>query len=148
MVVSYAVIMAVGVVQSFEDVDTHRVRVALTHAVGVWTLMTLGSAALIDSDVSSFVRMIVGATVLWVLLRVLARVSRGGVGRGDLRLAPFIGAALGFLSFDAAITGIVGMSLVSATWGLVELVRQGRSAHIPFVPSMYAGLLLALVTHG
>ena len=148
MVVSYAVIAAVGVIQSYEDIDTHRVRVALTHAVGVWIFMTLGSAALIDSDVSSFVRMIFGATVLWVLLWVLARVSRGGVGRGDLRLAPFIGAALGFLSFGAAITGIVGMSLVGATWGLVELVRQGRSAHIPFVPSMYAGLLLALVTHG
>ena len=148
MVVSYAVIMAVGVVQSYEDIDTHRVRVALTHVVGVWILTTLGIAAAVESDLQSFTRMFIGAAVLWVLLWVLARVSRGGVGRGDLRLAPFIGAALGFLSLDAAITGIVGMSLVGATWGLVELVRQGRSAHIPFVPSMYAGLLLALVTHG
>ena len=146
--VSYAVVMAVGVVQSYEDVDTHRVRIALTHVVGTWIVATLGVAALVASDLASFVQMILGAATLWALLWALARVSRGGVGRGDIRLAPFIGAALGFLSFDAVITGIIGMSLVGAMWALVVLVRQGRSARIPFVPSMYAGLLLALVVHG
>lgn len=140
--------MAVGVVQSYEDVDTHRVRVALTHAVGVWILTTLGIAAAVESDLQSFTRMFIGAAVLWVLLRVLARVSHGGVGRGDLRLAPFIGAALGFLSLDALITGILGMSLVGAAWAVAALIRRGRSARIPFIPALYAGLLLELVVHG
>jgi leader peptidase (prepilin peptidase)/N-methyltransferase len=92
--------------------------------------------------------MILGAATLWALLWALARFSRGGVGRGDLRLAPCIGAAMGFVSIDALLTGIVGMSLVGAAWAVAKLVRQGRGALVPFVPSMYVGLLIAVVAHG
>ena len=148
MVLSYAVLLSIGVIQSFEDVDTHRVRVAVTHLAGVWTAMTLGVATVIDSNFTALLRMLAAAGVTWFLLWVLGRFSRGSVGTGDLRLAPVVGAALGYLSIDALAIGMAGMSTIGAIWGVSALVRYGRSARIPYVPSMYSGLLIALLVHG
>ena len=54
-VLAYAVLVAVGFVQSFEDTDTRRVHVLTTQLVSVWTLATLGLAAVISGEPTSIV---------------------------------------------------------------------------------------------
>lgn len=148
MVLSYSVSVVIGVVQSHEDIDTHRVRVMVTHLAAVWSVTTLGLAAALEANWSALPRMIVSGFMVWASLWLLSKVSGGGVGRGDLRLAPVIGWGLGFISLDAVVAGAVAFSVFGALWAVVALARQGRHARIPYVPVMYLGFLFGLISQG
>ncbi|MCP8617937.1 prepilin peptidase [Salirhabdus salicampi] len=83
-----------------------------------------------------------GAVVAFLLLLLIALVSRGGMGGGDIKLFAVIGYALGmklailaffFSAFLGAVVGLIGMAL-----GLVK-----RKKPIPFGPFISVGSLLA-----
>jgi prepilin signal peptidase PulO-like enzyme (type II secretory pathway) len=78
------------------------------------------------------------------VMLVLALLSRGGLGMGDVKLALLIGAALGRLVMPAFLIGMIGSALV----GAAMLVRRGRSARkqaIPLVPFLTFGTVVALL---
>jgi leader peptidase (prepilin peptidase)/N-methyltransferase len=94
------------------------------------------------------VRAAVSAVVLWVGFRLIARGNADGLGKGDVRLAPVIGMALGYLSYGTLIAGVVAMTAIGAIWAMVAMLRSGLHARVPYVPAMYGGLVVALITHG
>ena len=147
-VLAYAVLVAVGFVQSFEDTDTRRVHVLTTQLVSVWTLATLGLAAVISGEPTSIVRTVLCAFAIWLLFLILDRFTRGGIGKGDVRLAPVIGAATGYLSTESFALGLLVIATGGSLVALVELWRHGASARIPFVPVMYAAVVVSVVVHG
>ena len=147
-VVAYAVLIAVGVVQSFEDIDTRRVHVLTTQLVGTWTLSTLALAALISGEFEGIVRMIFCAVAMWALFFILDRATRGGIGKGDVRLAPVIGAATGYLSTESFALGLLVIALGGSLVALVALVRYGASTRIPFVPVLYSAVVVSVIAHG
>ncbi len=131
----FAVIMVVVI---FVDLDHQIIPNALTYpglAVGL-------VLALIGGPGEVFIRLAaaVGAGLIFLLIAVL---SRGGMGGGDVKLAAVMGAFLGwpliaaamFLSFTLG--GIVGVALLLAR-------RRGRKDPVPFGPFLAAGGLAAL----
>jgi len=83
-----------------------------------------------------------GAAIGFVLLLVIALVSKGGMGGGDIKLFALIGFVVGtkilLLSFFlstllGAVTGIIGMAF--------GLVKKGKP--IPFGPFIAVGTLIA-----
>lgn len=147
-VVAYSVLIAVGVIQSFEDIDTRRVHVLTTQVVGSWAFLTLGLAALISGEPVGMVRMVLCAVAMWALFFVLDRATHGGIGKGDVRLAPVIGAATGYLSTESFALGLLVIAVGGSLTGLVALLRQGASARIPFIPVMYTAVVVSVVVHG
>ena len=147
-VVAYAVLIVVGVIQSFEDIDTRRVHVLTTHLVGVWVLSMLGIAALVSSEPTRFVRMLLCAAAMWVLFFTLDRVTKGGIGKGDIRLAPVIGAATGYMAVESFAFSLLTIAAIGFVLAVVAVIRAGSQTRIPFVPVMYTGVLVAFVAHG
>ena len=148
LVVSYAVLLIIGIGQSYVDIATHRVYVAATRIAGAWTAVTLGVHALVFGETGAVLRMAISALVMWVGFRLLARGAPDGIGKGDVRLAPVIGMALGYLSYGALVGGVLAMSMIGATWAIIAMLRHGLRTRVPYVPAMYGGLVVVLLTQG
>ena len=146
LMLSYMVLMGIGVAQSYVDIRTHRVYVAVTRAAFVWTASILALHAVVVGEPGALVRMAVCAFLLWAGFLLLARGNESSFGRGDVRLAPVIGMALGYLSYGTLLFGVVVMTGIGATWAIVAMLREGPHARIPYVPAMYGGVLTALLT--
>lgn len=87
---------------------------------------------------------VVGAAIGFVFLFIVALVSRGGMGWGDVKFAAFMGAAVGFpLIFVALFTGIVVGGVAGAA--LLITGRKGRKQSIPFGPFLVAGTMATLL---
>ncbi len=83
-----------------------------------------------------------GAVAAGVLYLVLWRLSGRGIGFGDVRLAPVLGAAGAAAGWSTLLATLLLGSLVGA---LVGLLLAARRQHGPFAyaPSMLAGAFLA-----
>jgi leader peptidase (prepilin peptidase)/N-methyltransferase len=145
---SYVVLLGVGVAQSVVDIRTHRVYVAVTRGAMWWTGTMLAVHAVIVEEVDALVRMTISAVVLWFGFRLIARGNKDGLGKGDVRLAPVIGMALGYLSYGSLVIGVLAMTFIGAMWALLAMLRHGLDARVPYVPAMYGGLLVALIARG
>ena len=145
LTLSYAVLVSIGIAQSYVDIKTHRVYVAVTRTAFIWTASTLAVHAVVVGEPTALVRMALCAVLLWGGFQLLARGKESSFGKGDVRLAPVIGMALGYLSYGTLLFGVVVMTGIGATWAIVAMLREGPHARIPYVPAMYAGLLAALL---
>lgn len=77
-------------------------------------------------------------------LLLIAIISRGGMGGGDIKLAAVIGLFLGWQQvITAFFVASVIASAVSVT--LIVLKRKTRKDHIPFGPFLAAGALVSLL---
>ncbi|MDD2857354.1 MAG: prepilin peptidase [Candidatus Nanopelagicales bacterium] len=73
--------------------------------------------------------------------------TRGrGMGFGDVKLAPALGASLGWLGADAAMLGLVAAWTLGGCWALALLLarRVRRRDAIAFGPFLILGFWLAL----
>lgn len=72
---------------------------------------------------------------------------RGGMGFGDVRLAAFSGAFLGWLSALSVLIGMMTAFLTASLVGLgfIAAGRMGRRSKIPFGPFLSAGTVLAVL---
>ena len=136
------------------DLDVHRLPNALTlRAAGVVAggLVLAGfvdahrsGTTVFDSDAAR--RAIAGAVALGACYLALALLGGGsGMGLGDVKLAPTLGALLAWAGWDVWLTGAFAAFLLGGAWGVVLLARgRGRQARMPFGPFMIAGALVAL----
>jgi len=80
----------------------------------------------------------------FVILLLIAIISRGGMGWGDVKLAGLIGLATGFpLVFIALIGGAILGGLVAAA--LLAIKKKGRKETIPFGPFLSVAALITLL---
>jgi len=90
----------------------------------------------------------------------LALLPGEGLGGGDVKLAPILGAGLGWFGTVSAVLGVLFYPFLLAAAGLAVMgVRRRlrrssseapvalRHLRIPFAPWLLAGWLLALLTH-
>ncbi len=103
-------------------------------------------AAIANDEPRRMWMMAVGAACALVFMLLVYAVSRGGMGDGDVRLSPLLGAYLGWLNpgfvavgfFLAFLTGaIVGVGLMAAG-------RGGRKTAVPFGPFLAAGTIATI----
>jgi leader peptidase (prepilin peptidase)/N-methyltransferase len=72
--------------------------------------------------------------------------SRGGMGDGDVRLAPLLGMHLGYLNPGIVPVGLFLGFLLGAVVGVVAMTvgKAGRKTALPFGPFLAAGTVLAV----
>jgi leader peptidase (prepilin peptidase)/N-methyltransferase len=69
------------------------------------------------------------------------------MGFGDVKLAPVLGATLGWIGISSALTGLFMAFLLGGLVGAALLLgrRAHRGSQIPFGPYLLAGALAGLV---
>jgi len=98
---------------------------------------------LIPSSPISFLNALYGMALGGGLFYVVALVSRGGMGGGDIKLIAMFGAFLGWKNCLVTIfCGVLLGSLVGVT--LLLLRRKGRKDPIPFGPFLCTGALISV----
>jgi leader peptidase (prepilin peptidase)/N-methyltransferase len=74
---------------------------------------------------------------------LLALVYPAGLGMGDVKLAAFLGAWLGYTVAVALFAGTL-LGMIPALVVLVRKGSKGRTATMPYVPALAAGAIIAL----
>ena len=122
------------------DLDVHRLPVGLVTPSLVALVPLLGVASLASAD-GRWLGALVGAAVAGGIYLVLSVLPGGGVGGGDVRLAPLIGALLGWLGPGPLVVGLAAGFLVGGVGAALLLVAQrvGLKTHIAYGPAMCAG---------
>lgn len=143
---AYLYLSAVGLALALIDLDTMRLPDALTlPSYGVIALL-LSIAAWQQGNSHALIRAGVGALLLGGFYFVVWFAYPAGMGFGDVKLAPTLGACLGWLGYGVvAVGGFLGF-LFGAVVGLgvIGLTAGGRKTKIPFGPFMIAGALTAV----
>lgn len=144
------VLGSAGVALAMIDLDHHRLPDAIVLPLYPVTVVGLALAGLV-SGVWPLVPTLAGAGA-WLLVIGGIWLATGGrgMGFGDVKLAPVLGATLGWVSFGSAIVGLFSAFLLGALVGLVLMLtgRAGRSSHVPFGPFLLVGAGVGLAVGG
>ena len=127
------------------DLDVHRLPVGLVVPTGAALVVLLAVASLATAD-RRWLGALVGAAVMGGIYLFLALVPGGGVGGGDVRLAPVLGALLGWLGLDVLFVGLLAGFVVGGLGALVLLLgrRAGLKSQIAYGPAMCIGAWLGI----
>jgi leader peptidase (prepilin peptidase)/N-methyltransferase len=137
---------AIGIALALIDLDTLRLPDALTLPSYAVVAVLLGGAAVAQDDVSALLRAAIGALALGGFYFAVWFAYPAGMGFGDVKLAPTLGAYLGWLSYGVLAVGAFLGFLLGAVVGVavIALHKGGRKTKIPFGPFMIAGTLIAV----
>jgi leader peptidase (prepilin peptidase)/N-methyltransferase len=143
-----AVVLVVGFVILAEiDLACRRLPREISYPLATIVLVLVAFSALSEGEARPLVDALIGVVVTTSSMFVLYVMSRGGLGDGDVRLAPALGTAAAFGGIGVlSVTMLV--SFVSAglfvVMGLV-LGRMTRSSAIPFGPFLIVGSIVAML---
>jgi len=129
------------------DLHTQRLPREIIHVTGAVVAPLLAVAALVEGEPVRIVTMLIGAAIAFAVMGLIYLASRKSMGDGDVRLAPLLGAALGWLNPGLAPVGLFFGFVTGAIVGLVLMLagRAGRKTAVPFGPFLVLGSLLAIV---
>jgi leader peptidase (prepilin peptidase)/N-methyltransferase len=101
-------------------------------------------------DLGRLGRALLAAAAVGGFFLLLALVSPRGMGLGDVKLAPTLGLALGWLSWGAVAVGVFAAFLLGGLAGLGGMLALGlsRKSLLPFGPWLVAGALLGVLAGG
>ncbi|HET7762533.1 MAG TPA: A24 family peptidase [Phycicoccus sp.] len=127
------------------DLDVHRLPVGLVVPTA-WWLAALLVVATVATGEPRWQGALIGVLVMGGFYVLLSLLPGGGVGGGDVRLAPVIGAVLGWLSVAHLVIGMAAGFLIGGLGAIVLLVlgRAGRKTHIAYGPAMCLGAWVAI----
>jgi leader peptidase (prepilin peptidase)/N-methyltransferase len=147
---AYLALAYVGVVLAVIDARTSLLPNRLTRPAFVAVAAALTLASLATGAWPALGRGVAAAAVVGGGFLALALARSGGLGMGDVKLAPTLGLALGWLSWGAVFSGVALAYLLGGVvaLGAVVLKRANRHSSIPFGPFLIAGTLLAVLTVG
>ncbi|MDP2292658.1 MAG: A24 family peptidase [Actinomycetota bacterium] len=138
--------MAGLVALSWIDLHTRRLPRQIIYGTAAVGIPLLVVAALVERAPERLWMMLLGAGISLALMGVVYWASRGGMGDGDVRLAPLLGAYLGWLNPGLAPVGLFFGFACGAVVGVALLVarRGNRKTAIPFGPFLALGTVLAI----
>jgi leader peptidase (prepilin peptidase) / N-methyltransferase len=128
------------------DLRTKRLPREITYvtlAIGA-PLLVIG--ALVAGEPRRIVTMVLGSLIALIAMVVIYVASRGGMGDGDVRLSPLLGAYLGWLGLGYVGVGLFLGFLFGAVAGVAAMVvgRAGRKTALPFGPFLALGTFAAI----
>lgn len=136
----------IGVLSAITDYRTHRLPNAYTAAMALGVLFGVGCTIALSATPLRVLLEVFAGLFAWLIpLWFLSRLP-GGVGFGDVKLAPVLGAMLGAVSVEAAVGGLIFSFLAAgfaATWRIV-VGSAGTHARMPLGPWLIFG---AAVSH-
>lgn len=144
---AYLLLAWLSVVLVWIDSDVHRLPNGLTYPAYPALFGLLLLASLVGQD-RRWLSALLGAGVLFGVFALLWLVSRGAVGLGDVKFAGVVGLALGWISLDAVVLGLMATFLVGGLWAVLLLVFGGanRSTPLAYGPSMCVGAFAAILS--
>jgi len=140
-------VLAVGLVGlSWIDLKTKRLPrqiIYVTAAIGVPLLCV---AALARHEPRRIWTMVLGAAIELAFMGIVYIASRGGMGDGDVRLSPLLGAYLGWLNPGFVAVGLFFGFLSGAIVGVAMMAtgKAGRKTAVPFGPFLALGTIVAI----
>ncbi|NLB48179.1 MAG: prepilin peptidase [Microbacteriaceae bacterium] len=144
---AYLWFVSISIALSVIDFELQRLPDAIVlPSIGVVAGL-LSLSAVLGGNWAQLIAVIGGAAALFVFYFVIVLVYPKGMGGGDVKLAPVVGAALGYIGWDAVIVGGFAGFAIGAIVGLVVMAvrRVGRKHALPFGPWMLAGAWLGIV---
>ena len=147
---AFAVMCGMCIEHTLTDFYTHRLVRSTTRRAAIIGALLLSLAGLnraVDLEAGVILVMITSFVVVFVVLRVLARVSRGGIGAGDMRLAPVLAMFLAYLGAQYVVLGLaLGFILGGLVAGAMLLSgRASRSTPIAFGPYLCLGAVAMVI---
>ena len=143
---AYCALCAGLLALSIIDLRTMRLPREITYATALIGVPLLVVAALVARQPHRIGTMCIGAAIAGVFMWLVYVLSRGGLGDGDVRLAPLLGAYLGWLGLGYVPIGLFCGFLLGSIVGVAAMVvgRAGRRSALPFGPFLAAGTVLAV----
>jgi leader peptidase (prepilin peptidase)/N-methyltransferase len=132
---------------SLIDAATRRLPNAITLKLAPALVVLIGGGALLNGEPEAAVRAALGGLAAFLALLLLALIYPPGMGFGDVKLAPSLGVALGYLGWGHVILGIFGGFLLG---GVVSLFLLGlklrtRKDMLPFGPYLALSTLIVVL---
>ena len=144
-------LLVVLVVMSAVDLEHQLIPDRLTVPATFVALPALVIAAGVAGEPRRVMWTAVGAVGYWAPLFVAFLIYPDGMGFGDVKLAPLLGAFLGWAATGPvdALQRVIGAvfvaSLLGSLIGVAVWLRHGRKHHYPFGPWLAAGTVVALL---
>lgn len=150
VLVAFLFLSAVSIALALIDLDTTtlpNVIVLPSLAVGA---VLLGASSLVAGDLAQLIRALIGAAILFAVYFLMAVAYPGGMGFGDVKLAPVLGMHLAWLGWGELAVGAFAPFLLGGLFavGLVILRKAGGKSRIPFGPWMLAGTWVGILYGG
>jgi leader peptidase (prepilin peptidase)/N-methyltransferase len=142
----YSVLAALGVALGVIDVLEQRLPSVLVYTGIALVGALLATSAILHSRGPEFLRALAGMAVIAVLYLMLALLSGGGLGAGDVKLGGLLGLALGWLSWSALVTAtVLGWFAAVVVWLLLRVTRRRTGGSlVPMGPFLLLGALVAI----
>jgi leader peptidase (prepilin peptidase)/N-methyltransferase len=128
------------------DLDTKRLPNSVLLSGGGVATGLLVAGSVLDGNAGALSRALLAAAVYFGILLVIALVSRGGMGMGDVKLGALLGLFTGYLSWAVFAGGVISAFILGGLAGLALLASgRKRTDDVPFGPALVAGAWLAIL---
>ncbi len=129
------------------DLRELRIPDKLTKPAAIAAVPLLALSLLSEWGDISLVRALLGALAMGAFYFILFFIYPAGMGFGDVKLAPIIGAQLGFFGWIPEVRGLIAAYLIVGPVAIVLLIfgRARMKTGFPFGPFMAIGAVVALV---
>jgi leader peptidase (prepilin peptidase)/N-methyltransferase len=128
------------------DLREFRLPREITYTAFALSAVIMLIAALVKNEPERLGKAGLGAGIALAVMLVIYLASRGGMGEGDVRLAPLLGLHLGWIRPGVVPIGLFLGFLLGAVAGLLGMAigRAGRKTALPFGPFLAAGTVAAI----
>lgn len=145
---AFCVFGAALVALTWIDLRERRLPREITYTALLLCSAIIVVAALVNDEPERIWQAALGAGIALAVMLLIYVASRGGMGDGDVRLAPLLGLHLGYLNPGIVPIGLFYGFLLGAVVGVIAMAvgRADRRTAIPFGPFLAGGAVLAVFT--
>ncbi|MFC4949329.1 prepilin peptidase [Pseudonocardia sp. GCM10023141] len=145
---AFCCLAAAGIVLSSIDVLERRLPgvVVLPSYLALVSLLTVG--ALTKNTFADLLRALSASALVIGAYLVVALVSRGGLGAGDVKLGGLLGLASGWQSWEAVLGGtLLGWTAAALTLLTIRCAKKRPWGSVPMGPFLLFGSLLGIMLY-
>jgi leader peptidase (prepilin peptidase)/N-methyltransferase len=143
---AYGLMIAMALEQTLVDFCTHRLARGVTMRAALVGGPLLALAAINIDETARIATMFGAFIATLVFFLVLSFISKGGIGSGDVRLAPVLAMFLGWMGWSHVYMGLASGFILGGIWALALVFtgKANRSSRIAFGPFLCAGAVATL----
>jgi leader peptidase (prepilin peptidase)/N-methyltransferase len=143
---AYGLMIAMALEQTLVDFCTHRLARGVTMRAALAGGPLLSLAAINIDETARIATMFAAFASTLVFFLVLSFISKGGIGSGDVRLAPVLAMFLGWMDWSYVYIGLASGFILGGIWALALIVtgKANRSSRIAFGPFLCVGAVVTL----